>query len=183
MKTISYNTEKEIRIGITIIVFIMAIFAAIRIRELQLNDMNFAETLRADRKEISYTNFQSLPVADAKLIDEPLQPAESLVTTNASLVNEHELALKLKTWVNKGGYWSDETAENENELAQQMTTWMKNGTFFNSEKAEEFPATKYEKQSDRTNSENIDSATPEKELVSQLKSWINKGEYWSVANN
>jgi len=29
----------------------------------------------------------------------------------------------------------------------------------------------------------MDTETMDKELASQMKTWINKGDYWSVANN
>ena len=182
MKTLSYHTEKEIRIGITIVVFIMAVFATIKVRELQLSEKNYAEGMSADRIELSPNNFSTMPVADAQLIEEPMQASETITTTNTS-VNDHELALQMKTMVNKGEFWSDEIVENDQELALQMTTWLKNGTYYNSDDAGELPATKYANQASPANKGTMDTETMDKELASQMKTWINKGDYWSVANN
>ena len=182
MKTISYHTEKEIRIGITIAVFIIAVFATIKVRELQFSETNYTEAMSADQIELSLSKFSTMPVADAKLIEEPMKASEALATTSIS-ANEHELALQLKTMVNNGEYWSDENAENNEELVMLMTNWLKNGTYYHSDEAGELPATRYENQTNPANKGNIDTNTPEKELASQIKTWIIKGDYWSIANN
>ena len=97
--------------------------------------------------------------------------------------NEKELALQMTSWLKNKTCWNDEETDNETELAQQMTTWMKNGSLFNALKAEDLPAANYEKQPAKTDNENINPATPDKELVTQMKSWISKAEYWEIASN
>jgi len=182
MKTISYHTEKEIRIGIMIAVFIMAVFATIKVRELQLSGTNYTEDMSSNRIELSVSNFSTMPVVDAKLIEEPMKTSEALVTTSHT-ANEHELALQLKTMVNNGEYWSDENAESNVDLALQMTTWLKNGTYYNSEEAGEPTATWNENQPGPANIRSINSNTPEKEVASQMRTWMTKGDYWSIVNN
>ena len=182
MKTISYHTEKEIRIGITVALFILAIFTTIKVRELQLSDTTYTEAMSANRIELSLSNFSTMPVADAKLIEEPMRASEPMVSAGTP-ASEQELALQLKTMVNKGEYWSDENTENNQELALQMTTWLKNGTYFKSVDTEEFQTFKYENQTNPGGNGTLDTNTPEKEVASQMRTWITKGDYWSIANN
>jgi len=85
--------------------------------------------------------------------------------------------------VNRGEYWNDEVAENQEVMALQMTTWLKNGTYYTSEDAEELPVIRNENRTNSANDGNRDLNTTEKDLVSHMKSWINKGDYWSVSNN
>ena len=98
MKTLSYNTEKEIRVGFMIIVIITAVFTTFKIKELQLNDANSVETIRARSLEMTYSNSTSLPLADAKLIDEPVAVAQTPAGVDAASGNE--VAVQLKTWMN-----------------------------------------------------------------------------------
>ena len=182
MKTISYHTEKEIRIGIMVALFILAIFTTIKVRELQLSDTTYTEAMSANRIELSVSNFSSMPVADAKLIEEPMKASEPMVSAGTP-ANEQEVALQLKTMVKKGAYWSDENAENNEKLALQMTTWLKNGTYFKSDDADELQTLNYENQTNPDVNATLDTNTPEKEVASQMRTWITKGDYWSIANN
>ena len=182
MKTLSYHTEKEIRVGITIVVFIMAVFATIKVRELQLSGTNYTEDMSTNRTELSLNKFSTMPLADARLIEEPIQASENQTNTAAS-VNEHELALQLKTWVNSGEYWSNENTENNEELTIQMTTWLKNGTYFKSGDAEELPTSSLENQSCTVKKGNRDINNPGEDLASQMKTWITRGDYWSIVND
>ena len=70
MKTLSYNTEKEIRVGIMIIVIITALLTTFKIRELQVNNANSFESVRPGSIETTNT-LPMMPLADAKLIEEP----------------------------------------------------------------------------------------------------------------
>ncbi len=151
MKTLSYHTANEIRIGMMVALFTAAIFASVRIRELQVNDMNSSEKMRSDRIEVIHKSFPILPVADAKLIEEPTyEPGTSLTSTD-----EKELSIKMKTWINNNTYWNDETAANKEELALQMESWLQDGAYWSKDNPDE-----------------------EQLLASQMEAWIGNGEYW-----
>ena len=175
MKTLSYNTEKEIRVGFMIIVIITAVFTTFKIKELQLNDANSVETIRAHRIEMTNRNSTSLPLADAKLIEEPVTVAQT--PAGADVASENEVAVQLKTWMNNKAYWNEEEVENEKALTQQMTSWLKNGTFFSDETLDEPSAGKVEYQSN-----NIREGH-NAELTSRMKTWIACGNYWGEASN
>ena len=182
MKTISYHTEKEIRIGLMIALFVMAVFATIKVRELQSGRTNYAESISDRRIELSLNNFPAIPVADARLVEEPMMASEPIAAVGAP-ANEHELALELKTMVIKGEYWSNENAENNEELALQMSTWLKNGTYYSPDEPGELPPLNTAIQTNPAKYVGIDSNSPEKDVASQMKIWIAKGDYWSAANN
>ena len=92
MRTTTYSTEKEISVGIMIVVFTLAIFTTVKVKELQVNGANNYEEMKTDRTEIYYHSFPLAPVADAKLIDEPLKETETgLSITNENMVDQWQL--------------------------------------------------------------------------------------------
>ena len=175
MKTLSYNTEKEIKVGFMIIVIVAAVITILKIKELQFNDANSVETIRASRIEMNNRNSTSFPLADAKLIEEPGTVAQTPV--GADVASGNEVAVQLKTWMNNKAYWNEEEVENEKALTQQMSTWLKNGTFFSDETFGESSTGKVEYQSDNA------GEGYNMELNSQMKTWIAYGNYWSEASN
>ncbi len=126
MKTITYHMANEIRIAMMIAIFATAIFTTIKVRELQVNEMNNLEMMRPVRTEVNQNSFPVLPVAVAELIEEPLYEAGTTFTANP----EKELVVQIKTWMNNNTYWSDETTANKEELAIQMKAWMKDGDYW-----------------------------------------------------
>jgi hypothetical protein len=134
------------------VIFTTAIFATIKVRELQVNDMNNQEMMRPDRIETIHSGFPILPVADAKLIEEPIYQAGSLL--NATQVKE--LEVRMKTWINNSTYWSDEATANKDALALQMEAWINNGNYWSNDAADE-----------------------QQLLASQMEAWIGNGDYWS----
>ncbi len=193
MKTLSYNTEKEIRNGIMIVVFATVIFTTFKIKELQLNDLKSTEALRAAHIEMATNNFAAFPVADAKLIEEPAKAFET--PTDSKVVSGNEIAVQMKTWMTTNSYWNDEEAANEQELVLQMTNNLRNGTYFKDE-------IDYENQSDATSevtrlitsslrngkyfSDKTDAEVPasnQPELATQLKLSLASGNFWSGEKN
>ena len=192
MKTITYNTEKEIRVGIMIAIFTVAIFATIKVREFQMKDTYMVEETRADRIEYIHSTIPVLPYADAKLIEEPAPLAANPTAADAASANE--LAVQLKTWINTKSYWSKEEVENEKELATQMTTCLKNGSYFRDETFDELPADN-EKELTRSmttslkNGTYFSDETSEEEpvenraaLTTQMKLSLASGDYWNEDN-
>ncbi len=192
MKTITYNTEKEIRVGIMIAIFTVAIFATIKVREFQMKDTYMVEETRADRIEYIHSTIPVLPYADAKLIEEPAPLAANPTAADAASANE--LAVQLKTWINTKSYWSKEEVENEKELATQMTTCLKNGSYFSDETFDELPADN-EKELTRSmttslkNGTYFSDETSEEEpvenraaLTTQMKLSLASGDYWNEDN-
>ena len=162
MKTIAYNTGKEVRVGIIITLFMVAIFATIKVREFQTKDSYMTEETRIDRIEFIHNTIPVLPFADAKLIEEPAPAAAT--PTMVKAVSTKELAVQLKTWISNKSYWLQEEAENKQELAHQMTTCLKNGSYFSDETFEEEPV------------ENRAA------LTTQIKLSLASGDYWNEDN-
>jgi len=163
MKTITYHTEKEIKIGIMVVIFITIIFTTFRIKELQLNNRSYGDPGRADRTELINNPIPSMPLADADLIEEPDPAAVTLKASGAASANE--LAVQLKTWINDNAYWSQEEVESDKELDYKMITSLKNGSYFNDETFEELPVSN------------------KAELTTQIKLSLANGDYWNEDNN
>ena len=79
MKTTSYNAEKEIRIGILVVVFAISIFTAVRVKELQLNEATNSNETRSSHILTNSVNTPTMPILDARLIDEPATEVASLM--------------------------------------------------------------------------------------------------------
>ena len=180
MKTISYNTANEFRVAIVIGLFTVAIFATVKVKDLQLKQTNNSEEMRVDRIEFIHNTIPILPYADAKLIEEPATVTGSLTAQGLSK-SEQELASQLKTWVNNKSYWNEEESGNEKALTHQMNSWLKNGTYFSDQDLNEVPAVNGENQKNISINAKSVSITPEKDLAAQMKSWITSGDYWSLA--
>lgn len=159
MKTLSYNTEKEIRVTFMIVVFVIAIFATIKVKELQIKELNMQEEVMDDRVEFVHSAIPILPYADARLIEEPAKSADSQTSAVIGSGNEKEIAIQLKTWISNKSYWEEEFTGQEKELSVQMTNWIKGGDYWNTEVPEQEPP-----------------------LASQLEAWISKGAFWNAGN-
>jgi hypothetical protein len=192
MKTITYNTEKEIRVGIMIAIFTVAIFATIKVREFQMKDTYMVEETRADRIEYIHSTIPVLPYADAKLIEEPAPLAAT--PTAADAASARELAVQMETWINTKSYWSQEEVESEKELVHKMTTCLKNGSYFSDETFDELPAdnekelthkmTTNLKNGTYFSDENLDElpVDNEKELTRSMTTTLKNGSYFSDEN-
>ena len=190
MKTITYNAEKEIRVGIMIAIIITAVFTTLKVKELQINNSNSAQTMRADPIGITNSSYPALPLADARLIEEPVQAAGTTTTSNAASENGIELAVQMKTWINNKAYWNAEEAESEKVLGHFMTTCLKNGTFFSDEAFDELPAENEKelslkmisnlKYGNYFSDESFDEVMPgnRSELAGQMKLTLASGNYW-----
>jgi hypothetical protein len=133
MKTITYHTANEIKFGMMIAIFTFAIFTTIKVREIQVTDMNNSNRMSPDKTELSNDRFLVFPAPDAKLIEEPaFESGTTLRNDPNSSKNQEELAVQMKTWMNKSTYWSDEATVSKEELALQMTTWIENGDYWSS---------------------------------------------------
>lgn len=131
MKTITYQSANEIKFGTMIAIFTFAIFTTIKVREIQVNDMNSGNLMRPDKTELSNDRFLVFPAPDAKLIEEPaFESATTLSNDPNSLKHREELAVQMKTWMNNSTYWSDEATAHKDALALQMTTWIGNGDYW-----------------------------------------------------
>ncbi len=168
MKTLSYNTEKEIRVGIMIIVIITALLTTFKIRELQVNNANSFESVRPGSIEMTNT-LPMMPLADAKLIEEPAPVSNTSAIKD--LATKNELAVQMKNWINNQTYWNEDVVENEKTLTLQMTGWLKNGTFYSDETFDNPSAGKVKDQLSNT------------EIASQMKTWIACGNYWNETSN
>ena len=96
MKTTTYNAVKEIRVLIWIFVITLSVFTTLRIKELQINEVNEREQMKAEQIELNNVGFPSLRVLDAKLINEPV--------------------LEVEAWMNNNSYWGTETVTKVNEI-------------------------------------------------------------------
>ena len=158
MKTISYNTEKEIRVAFMIVVFLIAIFATIKVKELQVKEISFKEEARIDRVEFVHSAIPVLPFANARLIEEPVPVTKGQSTMKEGAKTE-EVAVQLKTWISNKSYWEEDATGQNKELTVQITNWIKGGTYWNTEVSEQEPL-----------------------LASQLEAWISNGTYWNASN-
>jgi len=153
MKTTSYNTASEIRTGIILLVFASAIFAAFKVKELQVNETNGVERISTNRIEANGTSFSSTPVLDAKLIEVAVPEVKALISNveyNAQKYAEAEIDLESQNWMNT----NEETLEIETlpgigsminslkydakefvdpEMAAETQSWMNNPTYRNAE--------------------------------------------------
>jgi len=173
MKTTSYNAAKEIRIGILLVVFTMAIFTAFKVKELQVNDENNGATGNTYRTEASESSYSSLPVLDAKLIEEPALEAEAIgnIAYNAHEIADAEMAMEIESWMNSGVETNREVAEPAIELEALISTIKYNAQeFVDAEMANENQ--NWLKINEETNIETIDA-----ELASQMKVWISAPKY------
>ncbi len=175
MKAIMVYTEKEIRVGLMIVLILSAVFTTFKIRELQTRDLNKADLFRTELTSANKTIFKPVSEADATLIEEPVTFTQT--PARADVASGNEVAVQLKTWMNNKAYWNGEEVENERALTEQMTTWLKNGTFISDETFQELPADQAEYQLN-----NADEGY-NTELKSEMKTWIACGNYWSEANN
>lgn len=110
MRTITYNTEREVITAILILIFS---FMVLTVGKAQgLRDLSVESTLKADQnhgKAIRTTDIGS---------------------ENAE--NDHSLEVRIKTWMYEGSFW-DNTAEEKpiaSKLAQTISNWMSNGSFW-----------------------------------------------------
>jgi hypothetical protein len=210
MKTTSYTAAKEIRIGIWLVVFTIAIFTTARIKELQLNDPNNGEFTISNPVMANNKTFPSLRILDAKLIEEPEVKIENQINSNSSEKNQ-ELAIQMKTWLNNSSYWNSDMEETEQDLAKEMISWMNNGSYWtddsniidqevaqqmeswmtngsywekseNKQQTEELPDVITENQTISIDSEHGGAEGTEKELAQKMGTWINNGTYWNMEN-
>jgi hypothetical protein len=79
MKTTFYNAEKEIRIAILVAVFAISIFTAVRANELQLNETTDSAEAISTQILTNGTNLISLPIYEARLIEESVPVIETLI--------------------------------------------------------------------------------------------------------
>lgn len=115
MKTTSYNTASEIRTGIVLLVLATAIFAAFKVKELQVNETNGVELTNVNRIEAHGTSYTSSPVLDAKLIEVSVPEVKVLMSGmeyNAQKYAEAELDLEAQNWLNNSGMTYQATFEN-----------------------------------------------------------------------
>jgi hypothetical protein len=119
MKTTSYNTASEIRTGIIMLVFATALFAAFKVKELQVNDTNGVERSNTNRIEVNSSSYSSSPVLDAKLMEEPAPKVKALMSNveySAQKYAEAEIDLETQNWLNKSGQSNETAYENVNLL-------------------------------------------------------------------
>jgi len=143
MKTTSYNTEKEIRLAILFVLFTIAIFTTIKVKELQLNEISNEEITGSGQMMINQVNYLSLPVLDARLVEEPALEIESWMTSNTYFIGanteeavEAEPALEIESWMMHEAVLNNqqpaidliETIEDESLLA--IESWMNIGAYW-----------------------------------------------------
>jgi hypothetical protein len=153
MKTTSYNTASEIRTGIILLVLATAIFAAFKVKELQVNETNGVELTNTSRIEATGTSYSSSPVLDAKLIEVPVPEVKALMSNveyNAQKYAEAEIDLEAQNWMNTNGIAIDieplpgiESMINslkydakefvDQEMEAETQSWMNNSTYRNTE--------------------------------------------------
>ena len=149
MKTTSYNAEKEIRVGILVAVFAISIFTAVRVKELQLNEATNSNETRSSHILTNNVNSPSMPILDARLIDEPATEVASLMKNIEYKASEYvkaEIAAESQRFLNR----NNEAVETEAALA--IEPWMtgneyKAADFVNAEmalEAERFLNNNYE---------------------------------------
>ena len=196
MKTTSYNAAKEIRIGILLVVFTLAVFTAFKVKELQVNDANNGELTRADRIAVNHTNFPTSPVLEAKLIEEPSLEVNAMMNNieyNAQIFIEAEMAIESERFLNSN------TEAVEAELALQIEALMKS-TEYN---ADEFVEADMAIESERflnSNNEAVEAELAlqietlmknteynakefvEAEITLEIENWMNSSEYWNTAS-
>jgi hypothetical protein len=153
MKTTSYNTASEIRTGIILLVFATAIFAAFKVKELQVNETNGIERSSINRIVATRNSFSSSPVLDAKLIEVSAPEVKALmnkVEYNAQDYAEAEIDLEAQNWLNTNEVARDieplpgiESMMNslkydakgfvDSEMEAETQSWMNNPTYRNTE--------------------------------------------------
>jgi len=171
MKTTSYNTEKEIRLAILFVLFTIAIFTTIKVKELQLNEISNEEITGSGQMMINQVNYLSLPVLDARLVEEPALEIESWMTSNTYFIGanteeavEAEPALEIESWMTSNTYFIGANTEEavEAEPALEIESWMMHEAVLNNQQ----PA--------------IDLIeTIEDESLLAIESWMNIGAYWT----
>jgi len=157
MKTTSYNTASEIRTGIILLVLATAIFAAFKVKELQVNETNGVEITNTSRIEAIGTSFSSSPVLDAKLIEVPASEVKALMSNveyDAQKYAEAEIDLETQNWLNKSGMTNQAIFEDmtlsgieakmnslkydakefaDQEMEAETQNWINNPTYRNTE--------------------------------------------------
>lgn len=181
MKTTTYNAASEIRFGVLVVVFALAIFTTVKVKELQVKDTFNYEQVKYGSNEIIENGFPVVPVAPAKLIGEPLP--ENALTNNQNTGNSRELTLQMKSWVNNKAYWSDETLRNEEETAIQMKSWITNRAYWSDETSDSKEEVTLQLQNWITNGTfwSGEADGEEQVIASQLSSWMNNGAYFADA--
>ncbi len=103
MRTTSYNSAKEIKIGILLVVFTVSVFTAIRVKELQVNETTDANQTRSGQISIDNTSIPAMPTPGARLIDEPAPKLEPLIKATeykAAKFVETEMAIEKERFLN-----------------------------------------------------------------------------------
>ena len=187
MKTTSYHTEKEIRFGIWFVLFTIAIFTTIKVKELQLNKIYNEEIAGSGQMVINHVNHLALPVLDAKLVEEPALKVETWMssesywgTTSNTEITEAEPALEVEIWMTNNEYWSaSNPAETvESEPAANIESWMTDNNFWivasNAEVIEAEPLLEIESwmKSNAYFTGTNAKETVETEPVLQIESWM-----------
>jgi hypothetical protein len=157
MKTTSYNTASEIRTGIILLVFATAIFAAFKVKELQVNETNGVERTSTNKIEANVTSISSSPVLNAKLIEVPASEVKALMSNveyDSQKYAEAEIDLETQNWLNNSDKTNETTLENvtlpkieammnslkydakgfaDQEMEAETQSWMNNPTYRNTE--------------------------------------------------
>jgi len=198
MKTTSYNTEKEIRIGVLVVIFTISIFTAVRVQELQLSDATNQHETRYNQIVNRYDNFSSLTFPDAVLVKEPVLEVENWMNSNnywgvktkneipaTKEVAESELALEIESWMTNNNYWNgtSEAETAESEPALEIESWMTTSSYFTGtnivEAVEAEPTLEIESWMSNSNYWSGNTEGNEKELTLDIESWMNSGTYWT----
>ena len=135
MKTITYNTIKEIRTFVATLVILIALCGV-------STGVNSGNQTTQGNNELSiqvktwmgnctYWNEESDSNVQDLANQMKLWISKSDFWSQETESAEPGLALQMKLWIYNSKYWCEETSTNQQELAAQIKHWMKNKSYLN----------------------------------------------------
>ena len=142
MKTTSYNAAKEIRLGIWLAVFSIAIFAAFKVKEIQSNEKKIRDSLINEKILANHYGLPSLPIFNTKLTEPTIPEAKIPGNTESSsgnvtenIADEAETEILVVELMTNVKYNADDYVKAE--LSTEAERWMNNVSFKGVEKENE----------------------------------------------
>ena len=129
MKTTSYNPAKDLRIAVVVAVFALSIFSAVKVKELQTNNVINTDETRSNQVLINESGISSLPVLNARLIEDPAPVVTSFISKaqyRAADFVKAEMALEKQRFLNR----KNESVEAVTDLEPRMIVIKYNAATF-----------------------------------------------------
>ncbi len=165
MKTTTYNTGKEIRsrIGL-VVILIVAILSTVKINEFYLNKRQLASENKTPQLKSEPVAIVSLPILNAELISDPV--------------------LKVEKWMTSDSYWGAGTNIEQAEAESAIDNPINRTSGVAEEILSSVPATEIERwmmvESYWTGQQISSDEVKEDEVPLGIESWMNDPQYWGT---